>query len=123
MNSTEAQAIAQTMVKQFGGRSSMVMIGGQVNSYGVNKGNSSIIESGSEGDVYVDIRFKAKSAKINGKSPNALRIIYNVSSDTYSMVLYRIHGTNITTQYSVDMIYCDMIKSVFEDNTKLYLTL
>lgn len=119
----DSKAITQTIISQFGGNRAFQMIGKKSAVYGTSTGSESIIENGNDGDVYVDINFKAKSAKVNGKSPNGIRIIYNVSSDLYTMVFYRIHGINIHELNVVEGVYCDMLQSIFEDTTKLYLSL
>lgn len=117
-----AKEIANTMIQQFGGNRSFAMIGLKSVVYGTTKSEKSIINGGNVGDVYIDIRFKAKSAKVNGKSPNALRIVYNVSSDLYTMVFYRLHGLKVTELKVIESLYCDMLEEVFEDTTKLYLS-
>lgn len=119
----DAKQIANTMIEQFCGNRAFAMIGLKSVVYGTTKSEENIIHSGKVGDVYVDIQFKAKSAKVNGKSPNGLRIVYNVNSDLYSMVFYRLHGLNVTELKVVEMVYCDMLKDIFEDTTKLYLSL
>lgn len=121
---TDIKTIADTMIQQFGGNRAFQMIGGYA-TYGVNKGNNenSVIYNGSEGDVYVDIRFKAKAAKVKGKSPNGFRIVYHADVDLYSVVLFRIHGTTVTSLKESSFIFADMLKDVFENNTKLYLSL
>jgi|GEM_PF-2290089 len=119
----DAKQIANTMIQQFGGNRAFTMIGLKSVVYGTTKSEENIIHSGSVGDVYIDIKFKAKSAKVNGKSPNGLRIVYNVNSDLYSMVFYRVHGLNVSELKVVEMVYCDMLKEIFEDTTKLYLSL
>lgn len=79
------------------------------------------IPSGNEGDVYVDITYKAKAKVIDSKRPNAVRIVYNQSLDTYTMIFYRIHGSRVTAIKIVEGVYGDMLKTIFVDTTELYL--
>ena len=118
-----AKEISSTIISQFGGQRSFAMIGVKSVVYGSNNDNTNLVYAGNIGDTFVDIQFKAKSAKINGKSPNTIRIVYNVNSDLYTMVFYRVHGMNVTELKTVDMLYSDMLKSTFVNNTKLYLSL
>lgn len=122
MNNATVIEIVKTMIEQFGGNRSMAMIGGSPSSYGTNKGNQNI-PCGNDGDVYVDIRFKAKSAKVNGKVPNHLRIVYNVSQDMYTMVFFRVHGMNVTVLAEWSSVFADSLREIFEDHTKLALSL
>lgn len=119
----DAKQIANTMIQQFGGNRAFAMIGLKSVVYGTNNDNSNLIHAGNLGDTFVDIQFKAKSAKVNGKAPNTLRIVYNVNSDLYTMVFYRLHGMNLTELKVSEMLYGDMLQSEFENATKLYLSL
>lgn len=122
MDNVKVFEIVKTMIEQFGGNRSMAMIGGSPSIYGTNKGNQNV-PCGNDGDVYVDIRFKAKSAKVNGKSPNGIRIVYNVSQDMYTMVFFRVHGTNVSVLDELSSVFADNLKEIFEDYTKLALSL
>lgn len=118
-----AEQVAKTIIQQFGGNRAFQMIGLNSCTYGTSKDDDSILPSGNEGDVYVDIRFKAKAAKVKGKSPNGFRIIYDEGLDVYTVVFYRIHGMNVTSLKVLEHVYCDMIQDIFENTTKLYLSL
>jgi hypothetical protein len=120
---SNAKEVADTIIAQFGSYPSMTMIGSKGAVYGTNNGEDHIIFAGNEGDVYVDISFKAKAKMIDSKRPNHLRIIYCYASDTYSMVLYRIHGMKVTSLKTIEGIYGDMLKEVFVNKTGLYLKL
>lgn len=123
MSSENSKQITDTIIAQFGSYPAMVMIGVKSVVYGTSDGQNHNIYSGNEGDVYVDISYKAKAKVVEGKRPNAVRIIYNQASDTYTMIFYRIHGSKVTPIKTIEGVYGDMLKQVFVDTTELYLKL
>jgi len=108
-DATEAQQIAQTIGAQLGGLGRVAaMIG--AHSFMVHK----------EGAL--SFRFKAKAIKVNGKSPNYIKITLD-PSDTYTVEFGRIHGFDYTAVQTDEGVYCDQLRPLVETTTGLYLSM
>lgn len=113
--------IATTILNQFGGNAALSLIGGKPSmGYGDSK-TTSAVDMGQDGDTIVDIKFEGKAKEIEGVSPNVVRIIYCLGSDTYKMIFFRAVGNTATVLKEYDDVYCDMLQSLFEDETGLFL--
>lgn len=114
--------IANTILSQFGGHQALSMIGGKpAMGYGDSKARSAV-PMGQDGDTIVDIKFEATAKKIEGVSPNVVRIIYCLGTDTYRMIFFRAVGTTATVLKDIDDVYCDMLQDIFEETTDIFLT-
>jgi len=102
MNSRE---IAEIILQQLGGAGRLkCMIGAKDFSY-------------SSGDTYLSFKFMKGDLGIN-----YLKIRLN-AMDTYDLEFGKIVKHNYTVIKTYDDIYCDQLKSIFEETTKLYLSL
>lgn len=114
--------IATTILSQFGGHQALSMIGGKpAMGYGDSKARSAV-SMGLDGDTIVDIKFEATAKEIEGVSPNVVRIIYCLGTDTYRVIFFRAVGNTATVLKDIDNVYCDMLQDIFEQTTELFLT-
>lgn len=109
---TDPKVVSQTVIAQLGGNLALSMIGA-----------TKVVYNQREDDVDVNVHFKAKARKVNGKSPNIVRITYVSASDLYEVTFVRIHGTTITELETLPNVFCDQLIPIFEETTGLYLTL
>lgn len=113
--------IATTILNQFGGHMALKLIGGKP-AMGASDGNkNSVVSVGNEGDTVVDIKFEGTAEEIEGVRPNVVRIIYCLGSDTYRMIFFRAVENTAVILKEFDDVYCDMLQSLFEDTTGLFL--
>jgi len=105
--------IPQTIINQFGAGRSALMIGGTY----------------MYGDDYVIVKFKAK-AKGGRKAPNCFKITYNHGLDLYDIEFIRnpsmtalINGAEPKVLESLDGVYAEDLRRIFEDRTGLCLNL
>lgn len=114
--------IATTILSQFGGHVALRLIGGKP-AMGASNGEveGSAVPMGQKGDTIVDIKFEGKAEEIEGVRPNVVRIIYCLGSDTYRMIFFRAVEDTAVVLKDVDDVYCDMLQSLFEDTTGLFL--
>ena len=106
-DATEAQQIARTIASQIG-RHFVPMIG----AYN--------LASHPEGAL--SFRFKAKAAKVNGKSPNWVKVTLD-PNDTYKVEFGRIHGLDFVVLETLEGVYCDQLAPMIEDTLQLRLSL
>lgn len=109
IDATEAKQIAQTIGAQLGGLGRVASMIGAYNFAHDAKGSLSF-------------RFKAKSIKVNGKSPNYIKITLDVS-DTYTVEFGRIRGFDYTVVQTDSDVYCDQLRPLIETTTGLYLSM
>lgn len=122
MNYDIHRQIAINILNQFGGKMALALIGGKP-AMGASSGQiaRSAVAMGEAGDTIVDIKFEATAKKIEGVSPNVVRIIYCVGSDTYRMIFFRAVENTAVVLKDIDDVYCDMLQTIFEDTTGLFL--
>ncbi|PMR71785.1 hypothetical protein [Billgrantia endophytica] len=113
--------IAHTILSQFGGHVALKLIGGRPAMGAGGKVEGSAVDMGNEGDTIVDIKFEGKAEEIEGVRPNVVRIIYCLGSDTYRMIFFRAVENTAVVLKEYDDVYCDMLQSLFEDTTGLFL--
>lgn len=117
--------IAINILNQFGGKMALALIGGKpamgFNDVITENAKPSAVPMGEAGDTIVDIKFEAKAKKIEGVRPNVVRIIYCVGSDTYRMIFFRAVEDTAVVLKDIDDVYCDMLQTIFEDTTGLFL--
>ncbi len=89
--------------KQFGGQRAMYMIGAKYITH--------------DGDNILSFRFP------NSKYANYFKIEYVRGSDLYTLTFGKIRGTTYKVVEVLENITCDQLQEIFEDRTKLYLTL
>lgn len=106
-NAAEAQQIARTIVAQIG--SQFVPMIGAYN-----------LASHPEGAL--SFRFKAKAAKVNGKSPNWVKIALD-PMDTYTVEYGRVHGLNFDVLQKDEGVYVDVLRSGIEETLQLRLSM
>lgn len=106
-NDEESKQIARTIIAQIGGQF-VPMIG----AYNLS--------SHKEGAI--SFRFKVKAAKVNGKSPNWIKISLD-PMDTYTVEYGRIHGLNFDILKKDEGVYVDVLRSGIEDTLQLRLSL
>lgn len=105
----EIQASIADMVFSLchGNRNRLVaMIGAQYFSYGFTD----------EGELYINFRFKGS------KVANLCRLTI-CNDDLYRLELWKVRGTSWTVPYDQNGIYAESLKDIFEQTTKLYLSL
>lgn len=94
--------ITETIFQQFGANKAMVMIGGRAMS--------------EESRQTLHIQFKgSRNAK--------LLTIKLEANDTYTMKFFKVKKYIPVVVKEIQGVYSDMLKDVFEDFTKLYLSL
>ena len=104
MTKEERQGIANTIVRQIGGRRFMAMTG--VKKFIMN----------SQGGIEFKIgRNKSKA--------NHVMINYNFGKDLYDVSFGKIRAGKYTTLETIEEVYCDMLEDIFEDFTGLYTRL
>jgi len=108
-DATEAQQIAKTIGQQLGGLGKVSSMIGATNFMSHREGALSF-------------RFKAKAIKVNGKSPNYIKITLD-PSDTYTVEFGRIHGYDYTVVQTDSDVYCDQLRPLIEVATGLYLSM
>ena len=106
-NATEAQQIARTIQAQIGSQF-IPMIG----AYS--------LASHPEGAL--SFRFKAKAAKVNGKSPNWVKITLD-PMDTYTVEYGRVHGLNFDVLQKDEGVYVEVLRSGIEETLQLRLSM
>lgn len=106
-DATEAQQIARTIIAQIG--SQFIPMIGAYN-----------LASHPEGAL--SFRFKAKAAKVNGKSPNWVKVTLD-PMDTYKVEFGRIHGLDFVVLETLEGVYCDQLAPMIEDTLQLRLSL
>ena len=106
-NAAEAQQIARTIQAQIG--SQFIPMIGAYN-----------LASHPEGAL--SFRFKAKAAKVNGKSPNWVKITLD-PMDTYTVEYGRIHGLNFDVLQKDEGVYVDVLRSGIEEALQLRLSM
>lgn len=106
-DATEAQQIARTIIAQIGSQF-IPMIGAY-----------SLLHH-PEGAL--SFRFKAKAAKVNGKSPNWIKITLD-PRDTYTVEYGRVHGLQFDILHKDEGVYVDVLRSGIEDTVQLRLSL
>lgn len=87
-----------------------------------------------KGDNFVSFKFKAKAKN----KANMLKIKYDSASDTYNMEFIKVTNKQdpelkamgikvmvptATQIENIEGVYCDQMKSIFEESTGLYVTL
>lgn len=70
----------------------------------------------------LSFRFKAKAAKVGGKSPNWVKITL-AADDTYTVVYGRTYGLGFDILKTETGIYCDQLRSRLEYVLQLRLSL
>jgi len=113
--------IATTILSQFGGHMALKLIGGKPAMGAGGHVEGSAVPMGNEGDTIVDIKFEGTAEEIEGVRPNVVRIIYCLGSDTYRMIFFRAVENTAVVLKEFDDVYCDMLQSIFEDTTGLFL--
>ena len=109
IDAAEAKQITQTIGAQLGGLGRVaVMIG----AYGFTH----------DARGSLSFRFKAKSIKVNEKSPNYVKISLD-PSDTYTVEFGRVHGFDYTVVQKDEGVYCDQLRPLIETTTGLCLSL
>lgn len=68
----------------------------------------------------LSFRFKVKAAKVNGKSPNWIKISL-APDDTYTVEYGRIFGHGFDILETETGIYCDQLRNRLEDTLQLAL--
>jgi len=96
--------IATTILKQMGGRSRLEAMVGATNFFSIKDGNG--------------LSFRFKGSKI----ANYVEIVLN-SLDTYTVRFVKIRGTDVKEIKTAHTVFYDSLKELFENTTKLYLTL
>ncbi len=96
--------IANIILKQMGGSGRLNAIVGATNFFSIKEGNG--------------LSFRFKGSRI----ANYVEIVLN-SLDTYTVRFVKIHGTTVKDVKTVPIVYADGLKELFEQTTKLYLTL
>lgn len=104
-NLTESREIADTIVQQFGGYGKLkAMLGARDFVYGKN---------------YLTFKFPNKKRN----APNCIKIEYILGKDLYNLEFKRISKLDVKDIKSVDDVYADQLKPIFEKETGLYLSL
>ncbi len=67
------------------------------------------------------LMFRHMKSEMN--KANKFKIIYDVGLDLYSIEFWRIWGSKATLIKRVDMVYTDMVRGMFRDETGLALEL
>jgi hypothetical protein len=96
--------VTETIYKQFGGFRAMAMIGGSC-VYDNEKSS-------------ITVAFKAKALNKSNKA-----VIRLEADDTYTVEFWRIRGMNAVQLSELTMVYADQLQEVFEEATRLRLSL
>ena len=107
---TDYMQVANTIRKQIAFNKLVSMIGAY-NPMGENKGLGSL-----------SFRFKAKAAKLKGKSPNWVRVTLT-PDDSYTIEFGRVQGLNFTILEKLDDIYVDNLLHAIKTKLQLDLSL
>ena len=94
--------IANEILKQLGGRNKLTMMIGMKDAFAIENG----------------LVFKFKMSKI----ANYVSIVLN-GNDLYDVTFKKLRGFNSKDVEILEDVYCDDLKSIFENTTKLYLSL
>ena len=94
--------IAKTILEQLGGQRFIMMVGAK---------NLVALSDG--------IRFQLKSCTFN-KGIKDIVIILDFASDTYIMKFYKNLAKSDLPIVEINEVYCDMLESMFEQETGLY---
>ncbi|MDX1532647.1 MAG: hypothetical protein R3230_00415 [Nitrosopumilaceae archaeon] len=100
--------VAKTILSQFGGNRSTYMIGAK-NLVALN-------------EKCGGLSMKHMKTTINDKPANYFKVVLN-ESDLYDLEFGWIHGVNYTVREKVENVFADDLVRIFEDTTKLYLSL
>jgi hypothetical protein len=96
--------VTKTIYEQFGGYRAMTMIGGSV-VYDNEKSS-------------ITVAFKAKAFNKSNKA-----VIRLEADDTYTVQFWRITASKSVMISELEMVYADQLKDVFEEATRLRLSL
>lgn len=100
--------VAKTILEQFGGKRSTFMIGAKnLVAHDTKLGGLSM---------------KHMKTTINGKPANYFKVTLN-ESDLYDLEFGWIRGMNYTVRESFENVFAEDLTRIFQDTTKLYLTL
>lgn len=105
--SEEQKAIASTIFAQLGGNRLIAMTGAKMFAVGENDNE----------EVYLTFRIGR-----NAKSVNHVKVTLN-ALDLYNVEYINIREANLTIKALAENIYNDMLKTNFEENTGMYLSL
>lgn len=110
MSNEYAKEIAATIAQQLGGYGPLrAMLGADHFVYGINEGK----------DLgFLTVHFKAKAAKVNGKSPNRFTVKL-MPNDTYTVIFARYFNLTYTELKEVSGVYCDQLQTLVEDTLQL----
>lgn len=104
---SEYMNVANEIARQFGNRS-FYMIGVK-NKAGLNEKRGGL-------------SFKHMKTTVNDKPANYFKVVLN-DNDLYDLEFGWIRGMNYTVRESFNDVFAEDLKSLFEDTTKLYLSL
>lgn len=100
--------VANEILRQLGGNRAVCMIGAKnLAAHNEQRGALS---------------FRHMKSNVEGKPVNYFKVVLN-EDDTYDVEFGWIRGTKYTVRKSVQGIYNDQLQEVFQEETKLYLTL
>lgn len=105
---SDHMTVAKIIAEQFGGNRSFKMIGAK-NIVGLN-------------EKLGGLSFKHMKTQIDGKPANYFKIVLN-ESDLYDLEFGYIRGHNYTVRKSYENVFSEDLVPLFEDTTKLYLSL
>jgi len=101
-------SVANTIIEQFGGGRSTYMIGAKnLVSHNEKRGGVSM---------------KHMKTTINSKPANYFKVLLN-ENDLYDLEFGWIRGHTYTVRETIENVYAEDLKPVFENTTKLYLTM
>lgn len=106
-NAEESKTIATTIAQQIGPR--FVPMIGAYNLLSHREGALSF-------------RFKTKAARVNGKSPNWVKITLD-QNDTYAVQYGRVHGLCFEVLRTDTDVYVEVLRSGIEETLQLRLSL
>jgi len=101
-------AVAKTIIEQFGGGRSTYMIGAK-NIVAHNEKNGGV-------------SMKHMKTTINSKPANYFKVLLN-ENDLYDLEFGWIRGHTYTVRETFTNVFAEDLKELFEDTTKLYLTM
>ena len=102
MSNSNNMEIAETIFAQLGGTYRLVVMAGAKNFLALESGASFKMGKNASGITHMRITLDP--------------------SDTYTVCFQRVWGTKVTEKGTHTGIYCDMLKTLFEKETGMYLT-
>lgn len=100
--------VANEIARQFGGNRSFYMIGAK-NKLGLNEGRGGL-------------SFKHMKTTIEGKPANYFKVVLN-ENDLYDLEFGWVRGMNYTVRETIKDVFAEDLTRLFEETTKLYLTM